>query len=137
MANIAITAASVLASGQASTETQLAGVALTAGQYVYKEAATGTFKLADCDSATAEVRNVYGVTLNGAGIGQPVTVAKSDSAFVPGGTLTKGAVYVLSATAGSMCPLADLITTNDVVMLGIATSTTVLNLRPFAPGVTL
>jgi hypothetical protein len=137
MANVAITATSVLASGQASTETLPAGVAITAGQAVYKEAASGTLKVADNDNATPEVRSVYGVALNGAAVGQPVTVVKSDPAFVPGGTLVKGTIYALSATPGSICPVADLVSTNDVVVLGVASSTTVLNLRPFVSGVTI
>jgi hypothetical protein len=63
MTDLTITAANVLASGQATKETGIAGATITAGQPVYKEATTGTFKLSD-SNARAEVA-VYGVALHG------------------------------------------------------------------------
>lgn len=135
MTDLVVTAANVLASGQAQKETGVAGAVLTAGQEVYKELATGLFKLTDCDSATAEVRNIYGVTLNGAAIGQPVAVAKEDPDFTPGATLTKGSRYYASGTAGGIAPEADLASGDHVALLGVATSTTKLALRPWNTGV--
>lgn len=131
MADLAVTATSVLASGQATKETGVAGAALTAGQLVYKEAATGQFKGTDCDSATAEVRNIYGVALNGAAIGQPVVVARNDPDFTPGATLVKGSRYYASGTAGGIAPEADLASGDHVALLGVASSTTKLVMNPF------
>ena len=65
MADLTITAANVLPGSNAVTENGLLGATVTAGQAVYKEAATGTWKLSDADSATAEVRTVGGIALNG------------------------------------------------------------------------
>lgn len=135
MVDITVTAANVLASGQADKETGIAGVAVTAGQTVYKEAATGQFKLTNC-VGVGEVRKCYGITLNAAGIGQPVTVAKSDPDFTPGATLVKGSRYYTSA-AGAIAPEADLATLDEVTLLFIASSTTKAILRPWNTGITL
>jgi hypothetical protein len=56
MADLTITAANVLASGQATKETGVAGATITAGQPVYKEAATGLFKLSDSNAAGVRKR---------------------------------------------------------------------------------
>lgn len=137
MTDLVVTAANVLASGGALKETGVAGVALTAGETVYKEAGTSLFKLSDSNSATAEVKAVYGITLNAAGIGQPVTVVRDDPNFTVGATLVAGTAYYLSETPGGIQPAGDLTTGETVIQLGIAKSTTVLALHIIVPGVTL
>ncbi|MDB5620512.1 hypothetical protein [Tardiphaga sp.] len=134
MVDLTITATNVLAGGNATTETGKAGVAITAGQVVYKEAATGTFKLADCDSATAEVKVPYGIALNGAGVGQPVVVATGGDVTL-GAVLTAGLPVYLSETPGGMRLTPD--TGDYVAMLGIAKTTSILAIRIIIPGVTL
>lgn len=135
MVDLTITAANVLASGQATKETGIAGAAVTAGQPVYKEASTGLFKLSD--SNAAGLNAVYGLALHGALTGQPLTVVKNDPSYTVGATLVAGSAYYLSETPGGIQPVADLTTGETVVQLGIAISTTKLNLNIFAPGVTL
>lgn len=134
MANVTITAANVVADGTATTETGIAGAAVTQGQAVYKDAATNTFKLSDNDLTGA--KNFYGIALNAAASGQPLTVAKEGKVTI-GGTLVAGTTYAVSATAGAICPQADLTTGNAVLVIGIATSTTVLDIKPHLTGVTL
>ena len=56
MADLTLTAASVLAGSNATTRLGTAGATITAGQVVYFDDTTNTFKLADTDSATAAVR---------------------------------------------------------------------------------
>lgn len=136
MADISITATSVIASGNSNTETGVAGAAITTGHVVYKDSTTGKFGLSDANGASADIKSVYGVALNGAAIGQPVTVARSGDITV-GGTLVAGTAYYLSATPGGIAPVADLTTGDAVVQLGLAKSTTVLAFRPQNPGVTL
>ena len=133
MADLTITAASVVAGGNAVVDNGVAGAAITAGQVVYK-AADGTYKLADNNLAGAEAPT--GIALNGAAIGQRVAVQTSGKITI-GATLTAGSAYCLSSTAGGICPVADLTTGNVVVQLGLAVSTTVLDLKINAPGVTL
>ena len=136
MADITITAASVkLISGP--TEQINAGGTLTAGQAVYKEAATGKAKLADNDSATAEVRTVHGMTLGGAGTDQPVTIAKNGAVIDLGAVLTAGVDYYLSGTPGAICPRADVVTTDDPIRIGMALTTARLQLDINDPNVTL
>lgn len=136
MADISITAANVVASGSAQIDRSgVAGVVLTAGQVVYKEAATGFLKLTDTDSATAEVKQAYGITLNGAAVGQPVAVCTGGPVTI-GGTLGLGLAYYASNTPGGICAVAD-VATETVVFLGLSASTSVLNLRIINSGVTV
>lgn len=136
MADISITAASVkLVSGP--TEDMRAGAALAAGQIAYKEAATSLAKLADNDSATAEVRGAHGMALNGAAIDQPVKVARDGAVVEVGAVLTAGTDYYLSGTPGGICPRADVTTGDDPVRIGMALTTSRLQLDFADPGVTL
>lgn len=134
MTDLVITATAVQSTG-AKVDHGKAGVAITAGQVVYLETATATYKLADSDSPTAEVKNACGIALNGAAIGQPVAVARSGDVTM-NAVLTAGSAYYLSETPGGIQPAANL-AGEDVVQLGLAKSTTVLSLRIQAPGVTL
>jgi len=136
MADISITAANVkLVSGP--TEQVPAGATLTAGQVAYLEASTSKAKLADNDSATAEVRAIRGLTLNGAAADQPVSLAKNGAIVDVGAVLTAGVDYYLSGTPGGICPRADVTTGDDPVRVGIATTTSYLLLDFADPGVTL
>ena len=137
MADIAITAANVVAgSGAAISRSANAGATITAGQVVYLDSSTGTYKLADCNSATAAVRSPVGIALNGASSGQPLAVLTSGPITI-GGTLTAGVAYYLSGTAGGIRPVADNTTGDYPVALGIATSTSVLNVKLQEAGVAL
>jgi hypothetical protein len=103
---------------------------------VYLDTSANTFKLADCNSATAAVRSPYGIALHGSLSGQPIAVQKSGSLTL-GATMTAGVVYYLSGTAGGVRPVADNTTGDYPVALGIATSTTVLKMGILEAGVAL
>lgn len=134
MADLTITAASVVAGSGATKENGVAGATITAGQAVYKDASDGgKFKLADNDSATAAVRSFYGIALHGASSGQPLTVLK-DGPITIGATTAVGIVYCLSSTAGGICPSADIATGDYNTIIGIGTSTTVIEVQPLAAG---
>lgn len=136
MTDLTITAANVkLISGP--TEQLLAGATLTAAQATYKEAATAKAKLADNDNATAEVRTIYGLTLHAALADQPVVVAKNGAIVDLGAILTAGVDYYLSGTPGGICPRADVTSGDDPVRIGIALTTSRLQLDFADPGVTL
>lgn len=136
MADISITAANVQAGSNAVIQRGTAGATVSAGQVPYKDAADGEYKMADCDSATAAVKVPVGIALNGASDGQPLAVQTGGDITV-GGTLVAGTTYCLSATPGAICPQADLTTGDNVVILGVAKSTTVLALKISVSGVTL
>lgn len=134
MADIAITAANVVAGSNASIENGHAGAAITAGQWVYLDTATNTYKLADSDSVTALVRQARGVALNNAASGQPLAVQRGGD-ITMGGTLTAGVAYYLSNTPGGMCVVADVGSGEYVCLLGLAKSATVLMIGIEYPGV--
>lgn len=126
MADLVITAASVVAGSTATKESGTAGATITAGQVVYKDSADGKFKLADCNSATAAVRSPYGIALNGASSNQPVSVLKEGPITI-GATVTGGVAYYLSGTAGGIRPVADNVTGDYPTIIGIATSASVID----------
>lgn len=135
MSDIAITAANVIAGSDASIDrSHNAGVAITAGQVVYLDSTTHTWKLADADGASVPIKTAQGIALNGAAAGQPLAVQKGGQITI-GGTLTAGIQYFLSSAAGAICPVADIGTGEAVCEVGIAISTTVLDLNFLYTGV--
>jgi hypothetical protein len=136
MADISITAASVIADSSAMISHETAGETITAGQVVYRASATGRVSKADNNSGTAEVRSPLGIALNGGAVGQPIAVAKVGPITI-GATLTAGVTYYLSDTPGGICPVADLTTGEYPVVLGVASSASVLKLRIQEAGVAL
>lgn len=120
MADLTITTTQVQPNATASRSevTGVAGEAITVGQSVYYDAATGTWKKAQCDGTAAEAgADGYGIALSSApAANQPIVVA------LPGSTVTLGAgaapaagtMYYISATYGGLAPSADLSSTNKV-----------------------
>ncbi len=135
MADLSITAGSVLAGSTANTRLGTAGATVTAGQAVYLDSATSTYKLADSNGAAA-LRSPVGIALNGASSGQPVNIALSGPVTI-GATLTAGVAYYLSDTPGGICPVADVGSGEYATVLGIATSASVLDLKIHESGVAL
>ena len=137
MVDLVITAANVaVPSTGARTMTGVAGVTITAGQTVYQDPTDSKLKLADCNSATVAQRVPLGVSLHGSLAGQPLTIQQEGPCTV-GATLTPGVAYYQSATPGMICPVADLVAGCYPTVLGIATSTTVLDLKIHASGASL
>lgn len=128
MADLTITATSVVPGSGAKITEGLAGATITAGQVVYLDSTTSTYKLADCNSATAAVRSPAGIALNGAASGQTVGVLERGPITI-GATVAVGVPYFLSGTAGGIRPAADNTTGDYVTYLGIGTSTTVIDVK--------
>lgn len=136
MADLSVTANSVVINASAVfMETAFAGEAITAGKAVYLASATKKWMLADNNSGTAEARVAKGIALNGAAANQPVTIAKPGAVINIGATLTAGATYFLSDTAGGVCPDADVGSGETVCIVGVAISTSEMKLMMTAPGV--
>lgn len=133
-ADISITATSVVKGSGAKTRSGIAGATVTAGQVVYEAAATGKWSPADANSATAEVRAPVGIALNGAAANQPLTIITEGPVTI-GATLTVGAGYYLSGTAGGIAPVADMVTGIYPVFLGFATTSGILDVEIVAAGV--
>lgn len=135
MADLSITAALVLAGVGAKVDYGKSGATVTAGKVLFEDETTRRFGLAD-SNGTAAAKQAIGFALNGASDGQPLAVLRSGPITI-GATLVPGTAYYLSDTAGGICPLADVGSGENVVLLGIAASTTVLHVDIQNPGVTL
>jgi hypothetical protein len=132
MANLTQTAASVIPSAAAELVQRVAAVAITAGQVLYAVSVTQV-GLADANGS-ATVAKVYGIAVNSAAAGQPVTVCLKDPALVIGATVVIGDVLILSTTAGAIAPVTDLASASYCTVLGVAVSTTAINFNPLAAG---
>jgi hypothetical protein len=113
----------------ATFEFGTAGATITAGQVVYLDATTNTYKLADSNLSAAGA-TARGIALNGAASGQPLKIQT-------GGTITLGAgaapvvstVYLLANVAGSIIPAADLASLDRTTILGVGAATNTLILK--------
>lgn len=114
----------------------IAGATIAQGKTLYLDSADGKYKLADCDSATIAARSTVAIALNAASDGQPITVLEEGPITI-GATLTAGTAYYQSPNAGGICPLADVLTGDTVTLIGIASSTTVIEVDIQESGVTL
>jgi hypothetical protein len=136
MADLSITAANCVPVAPALIGYGTSGATITAGQAIYLEASSNTWKLADNNSATAEVRQATALALTGSASGQPIAYLSSGSVTL-GATMTAGVAYYLSDTPGGICPVADLASGEYPLVIGIASSTTVLKLSFTSSGVAL
>lgn len=132
-ADLSVTAGSVVPSADAKFLDGTAGATITAGQIVYQDASdSNKIKLAD-SNASAATATAIGIAANGASAGQPIRVILEDPDLTVGATLSMTApVYVLSATAGGIAPIADLTTGWYPVVIMVAKSTTKAIFKPSA-----
>ena len=135
MANYTITSADVKISGSnVRATTVVAGEAISEGQLVYLDAVSGKYKLA---LATAEASaNVVGVSVTSAALDGYFLMQSSRNYFA-GTTLVAGDPVYLSATAGAICPHADLVSTNYVTLLGHAISTSEIEINIDVTGIAI
>ena len=126
MADLTITAADVKKTDSTLIAEGIAGGTVTAGQPVYKDStASNKLKAADADVLASAA--AVGIALHGASADQPLKYAIGGNLTLSN-VMTAGAVYVVSANAGGIAPVADLGSGDYVTLLGIATSTTNLKL---------
>ena len=125
-ADLSVTAANVVPGSNAVIVNGTAGATITAGQALYFDVTTSTYKLSQNNSGTAAVRHIDGIALNSASANQPVGVQTAGS-VTTGATMTAGTTYYLSANAGNIAPIADVTAGHDPVIAYIATSTTAAN----------
>ena len=135
MADVTVTAANVeLVSG--TTSSGVSGETITAGEAVWVDTGdSNKIKLADADLSAAAA-TVSGVAIQGSTTGNLVVYALTGAVIDIGGTVVKGGVYVLSATAGGVAPEADLASGMYTSILGTASSTTNITLDIRNSGIT-
>lgn len=134
MAALTITPANVVPEAGYVAIPGLSGESLTAGMPVYKDPADNRYKRSDANAATALLRRVDGICLTGSSAGQPLFVMKSGILGV-GVILTQGLIYVLSDAVGQIMPSADLSAGEYTAIIGVALSTSRLQLAISNPGV--
>jgi hypothetical protein len=120
MADLVVTAASVLPSTSTIKQGTL-GETCTAGQVVYLKSSDSRLWKAQADGTAAEA-DAVGILLSGGAAGQPASYS-SDGPMIVGATTAAGVVYYVSATAGGIGIVGDLVSTNRVVVLGYGTGT--------------
>lgn len=138
MADLSVTPASVGPVSGTPNDTQFgegtAGATILAGQTIYIDTAnSNVIKLADANAASPAYV-VAGVAMHGASAGQPIKYAKAGK-YTAGGTIVVGTVYVQSATAGGICPAADLASGHFTTVIGIGETAAYLRLVLATAGV--
>lgn len=132
MADLSLTAGSVVADDGFSFVDGLAGETVLAGQVVYLKASDSKYWKAHCETSAATAQTI-GILLNGASAGQPVRVMTGGTVTI-GATVVVGKPYYLS-TAGLIAPVDDLAQNDWVTHLGIATTAAKIALRIQVSGV--
>ena len=136
MADISITAANVVPGTGAVLSQGLAGEAITAGQAVALNPTTNTYFKADNDNATTALRTPAGICVVGANSGGPLLFQTAGELTI-GATLTPGVPLFVSATAGGICPLADLTTGRTVQQLGLSKTAAIFTVQLNPLGITI
>jgi len=124
MANLSQTAANVAVSS-ATTRVKVVqyGEAVTQGQPLYLE--NGKYWRADSNVQAKSRATAIAMTPGGVD-GFGVVAEGAGGRVNLGATLVVGETYVVSATVGAICPIADLTTGDYPCILGTAISTSVL-----------
>lgn len=125
MADLTVTASSVVPQQGSTIKSATAAAAITAGEPLYINS-NNQADLADANAALSAV--VAGLAVCTASAGQPVSYVSAGPVAV-GSILTAGAIYVLSSNAGGIAPSADLSSTEYTSILGVAASASVLNVK--------
>ena len=123
MAAIAITAANVLHSSQATIFTGTAGATITQGQPVYLDTVTTTYKLANALTNNP----IAGLSMVSTANQQDIVVCSRDPNLNIGAVLTTGNIVLVGNTAGTLQPYEDRATGWYVTSLGVMISTTRMN----------
>lgn len=135
MADLSITAASVIAGTDATVLTGTAGEVITAGQSVYYNSTTSKWLKAQSDGTTAEAGNAgLGIALTGSSTNQSINLAITGTITI-GATVVAATQYIISSTAGGICPIADLPSSNYLGLLCYANSTQTVVMNKLATGV--
>lgn len=135
MSNLSITAASVQVASTVKLSRGIAGATIAAGDALYIDASdSNKLKLAIATSLAGAA--FVGIATHAALSGQPVQYIPA-GAITIGATLVVGTIYVVSATAGKICPVADLVSGNYLTIIGMPSTTSILQVYPKASGTAL
>lgn len=125
MADVTVTAANVKPVGTSRTvQTVLLGETVTQGQPLYLKAADSKYWKADADTLAEAAAEGIAIT---PGVADDYAIMLTAGTINMGGTLAVGQVYVVSVNAGGVAPYSDLGSGDYVTILGVATTTAILN----------
>jgi len=106
----------------------VAGATITQGQTLYKDTSdAGKLKLADADFQATAV--LAGIALHGAVADQPIEYAMGGLLDLGTTVVAVGTYYTASATAGGICPVADLASGDYCSGVGWGVTTTRIEIR--------
>ena len=131
MADLSITAITVVDPATLITD-RTASEAFAIGQPMY--VSTAQYALADATDTNKLA--VKGISITSGSSGDyPILAGNGSRLELTGPTLTKGQAYVLSGsgTAGKIAPFADLGTSDSVVELFVAETTSIVQVRIYVP----
>lgn len=114
--------------------TPIYGATVAVGQCLYQDATDSQWKLAD-SNASATIAAAKGIAVTPGVSGGYGIVATGGSIILVGTTAVVGTTYNVGATAGTIVPNADLTTGDYVTTLGVASSSTQLDLAISASGI--
>ncbi|MES2596391.1 MAG: hypothetical protein V4662_13685 [Verrucomicrobiota bacterium] len=121
-----LTAGNVVPGANARYRYGVSGAAITAGQLVYLDVLTNTWKLSDANVVAAA--DVDGISISSVASGVNITVVAWDDDLTLGVTtntvLAKGQCLILSATPGAFAPFADIANGMYLIIPAIGKSTT-------------
>lgn len=133
MANLSITAGNVDWQSGTRPVDGYGGATITRGQVLYLNS---NLRYVLADASAANTAAVAGIAVTDGTNGGIMKVALAGARINIGATTVAGTPYVLSATAGAICPYADLLSTEIPNLLfwgtGTAVVTLVLSLSPSA-----
>jgi hypothetical protein len=134
MANLSQTAANVAVGAlDARIAIFTAGESITQGMPVYLSSTDGKYYQCDSNDGAAKAE-AKGIALTAAAT-NGFFVLGSKGKINLGATLTVGEVYTVSRTKGAICPISDLTSADYVTILGIATTTALIELNVQISGV--
>jgi hypothetical protein len=132
--DLSITAANVKTVDNESTVQKIRfGESITQGQALYRSSADGKYYKADADHLTAGNAAAVCIALT-PGSTDEYGFAVFEGLMNVGATLTVGEIYCLSDAPGGIRPEADNGSTDRITILGVATTSSVLWVKPFASG---
>lgn len=133
MADISQTAANVAIGGQSvKTEIVQYGEAVTQGMTLYQSTADSKYYKTDADAEATAKCSAIALTPGASdayGLVAKPSTTPGKSLINLGATLTVGAVYVVSVNPGGIAPLADLGSGDFVTIIGVATTTALLDFQ--------
>jgi hypothetical protein len=110
------------------------GATISAGQSVYQDSADSKWKPADAN-ASATTAAAKGIAVTPGVDGGYGIVATGGGVILVGATMVVGTTYNVGSVTGSIVPNADLATGDYVTTLGVASTSTQLDLSIKATGI--